>query len=91
MRLGFDPVGLLVADVQRLYGDALRVFHDAHGGRTLALVWNPARSVPRAFKPFIGYNAAPSGGEAALVALNKQAVVAEIARLGRGIVTAVER
>lgn len=91
VRLGFDPASLLVADIQRVYGDALRVFHNAHGGRALGLLWNPARSVPRAFKPFVGFNAAPAGGEAALVTLNKEAVVAEIARLGRGIVTGVEK
>jgi U3 small nucleolar RNA-associated protein 22 len=91
LRLGFDAASLLVADIQRVYGDAVRVFHDAHGGRALGLLWNPARSVPRAFKPFVGFNAAPTKGEAALVALNKEAVVAEIARLGRGIVTGVEK
>ncbi|BEJ17027.1 hypothetical protein CspHIS471_0604280 [Cutaneotrichosporon sp. HIS471] len=91
IRLGFDPASLLVADIQQVYGDAVRVFHDAHGGRALGLLWNPTRSVPRAFKPFLGFNAAPAGGEAALVVLNKEAVVAEITRLGRGIVAAVEK
>ncbi|GMK59457.1 hypothetical protein CspeluHIS016_0800630 [Cutaneotrichosporon spelunceum] len=86
LRLGFDPASLLVADIQRVYGDAVRVFHDRHGGRALGLLWNPGRAVPRAFRPFLGFNAAPAGGEAALVALNRDAVVAEIARLGRGIV-----
>ncbi|CAK9784420.1 Nrap protein, partial [Cutaneotrichosporon oleaginosum] len=91
LRLDFDPAALLVADIQRAYGDAVRVFHDVHGGRAVGLLWNPARSVPRAFRPFLGFNGAPADGEAALVTLNKEAVVAEMVRLGRGIVVRVEK
>jgi U3 small nucleolar RNA-associated protein 22 len=91
LRLQFDPASLLVAHLQRTYGDALLVFHDENGGRAIGLVWNPARNTPRAFKPFLGYNSAPAPADAALVQLSKDAVVAEIGRIGEGIVERIER
>lgn len=91
LRLSFDPVSLLVRQIKDSYGDALLIFQDVHGGRALGLLWNPAKSQPRAFKPFLGYNSAPTKGKAALVELNRDAVVAEIARLGQGIIERVER
>lgn len=86
-RLGFDPVSLLVADIQRLYGDTVLVFADVHGGQALGLIFNPQRQ-PRAFKPFLGYSSAPCGS---LVELNKDAILAEIGRLGKGIITKVQK
>lgn len=74
-----------------MYGDAILVFHDENGGRAVGIVWNPARETPRAFKPFLGYNSAPAPSEAALVRINRDAIVAEIARIGAGIVERVER
>jgi len=91
LRPGFDPATLFVAQLQRVYGDAMLVFHDEYGGRVIGIVWNPAKNAPRAFKPFLGYNSAPAPSEAALVHINKDAIVAEIARLGAGIVVSVER
>lgn len=88
VRLGFDPAGLLAADIQRLYGDALFVFHDANGGRAIGILFNPQRITPRAFKPLLGYNTAPASKS--LVTLNKAAVTEEIKRLGAGIVTSVD-
>lgn len=88
VRLGFDPASLLAADIQRLYGDALLVFHDANGGRAIGILFNPQRSTPRAFKPLLGYNSAPASKS--LVALNKADVVDELKRLGAGIVTGVD-
>ncbi|TXT04376.1 hypothetical protein VHUM_04143 [Vanrija humicola] len=91
LRLSFDPVSLLVRQIKDSYGDALLIFQDVHGGRALGLLWNPTKSQPRAFKPFLGYNSAPTKGKAALVELNRDAVVAEITRLGQGIIERVER
>lgn len=95
-RLAFDPATLFVDSLRRTYGDAALFFHDAHGGRTVGVLWNPTAAkgglVPRAFKPFVGFNAKPARtkGEAALVEINKQAVLGEIARMGRGIVERIE-
>jgi U3 small nucleolar RNA-associated protein 22 len=91
LRPGFDPASLLVSQLQHVYGDSLLAFHDAFGGRTLGLVWNPARNAARAFKPFLGYNSSPADCDAALVEINRDAVVAEIARLGAGIIERVNR
>lgn len=91
LRLGFDPASLLVSQIQRVYGDSVLVFHDENGGRTIGLLFNPTRSTPRAFKPFLEYNSAPAPSEAALVSLNRDAVVGEIARLGKGIIERIEK
>lgn len=90
VRVGFDSAALLVDTLKRTYGDSVLVFHDLHGGRAVGLLWNPARNAPRAFKPFIGYSAEPSKGEAALVAINRKAILAEIARMGQGIIERIE-
>lgn len=88
VRLGFDPASLLVADIQRLYGDALLVFHDVNGGRAIGILFNPQRITPRAFKPLLGYNSAPASKS--LVTLNKPAIIEELKRLGAGIVASVD-
>ncbi|KAL7418605.1 U3 snoRNP protein [Cryptotrichosporon argae] len=98
VRVAFDPVGDYVRDIQRLYGDALLVFADPHGGRAVGLLWNPAKQ-PRALKALLGFSARPvpatdtrlGEGGTALVEVNRDAIVAEIARLGRGLVERVER
>lgn len=57
--VSYDPVGSFVADLQRLYGDTLIPFYDAHGGSVVALLWNPAKEGPRGLKPFLGYSSKP--------------------------------
>lgn len=54
------------ADKQRLYGDAVLVFFDEHGGSTVGLLWNPAKATARAMKPFLGYTVKPAPSEVSL-------------------------
>ncbi|ORY28154.1 Nrap protein [Naematelia encephala] len=90
VRIGFDPAGAFVDDIRRIYGDTILVFHDLHGGTTIGLLFNPSKDVPRTFKPLLGYSTRPTDGSAALVALDRKGVVAEIERLGKGLIESVE-
>lgn len=83
------------------------MFYDRHGGSVVGLLWNPEKLQSRNLKAFQGYSTKPAGGEvsllflmrsnrrtdekAALVALNKEAVLGEIARLGHGIIERIEQ
>ncbi|RXK39464.1 hypothetical protein M231_03297 [Tremella mesenterica] len=90
LRLGFDPMSEFVKDIQRLYGDTLLVFHDPHGGTVIACVWNPIKEQPRSLKPLLGYSTKPIVSST-LVTINKEAIIAEISRLGQGLIERIER
>lgn len=105
VRPGFDPIESFVADLERLYGDALLFFHDRHGGTVIGGIWNPIKEQSRNLKALLGYSTKPTGSEVSLqygtgyagaewqsglVAVNKAAVLAEIARLGEGLVERIQ-
>ncbi|KAJ2556923.1 U3 snoRNP protein [Coemansia sp. RSA 1933] len=89
--INFDPVSLFVRDLVDVYGDSMFVFHDVHGGNVVAGLWNPSmvgKELP--FTAAIHANVAPAKENAAssrpLVRYNQQDVVAEIIRLGDGLI-----
>lgn len=55
----FDPMADFIAEIEKLYGHTLMVFHDKYGGDKLALVWNPAVATPMQWKVAAGYNSCP--------------------------------
>jgi len=90
-RVQFDPVGLLFEDIRRIYGDNLVLFYDPMGGVTMGGVWNPLLRNPRPFRVLLGFSSMPvdSGGKdnkKPNVVLNESAVLAEIQRLGKGLI-----
>lgn len=85
---GFDTAEAFVSLLRLKYGDAVRLFHDPLGGTVVAGLWNPSLRVPRRFKASVGVNVAPV--ENKNVALNAQAILAEMVRLGQGLVDRVE-
>ncbi|PWN29957.1 Nrap protein [Jaminaea rosea] len=93
-RPGFDAAASFVQLLRGLYSDSLRLYYDVNGGDVVGGLWNPALSQRegKRFKPRIGFNAMPvdgkEGGEN--VKLNKEAVLAELERLGEGLVVRVE-
>ncbi|WVQ80672.1 hypothetical protein IAT38_002777 [Cryptococcus sp. DSM 104549] len=91
IRVGFDPAESFVRDLQRIYGDALLVFWDQYGGSVVGGIWNPGKDAGRGLKAFLGYSSMPVESEAALVTINKDAVMGEIARLGKGLIEKIER
>ncbi|OCF40806.1 hypothetical protein I317_05418 [Kwoniella heveanensis CBS 569] len=91
IKIDFDPASMFVADLQRIYGDSVLLFHDAHGGSVVGGIWNPARDNARSLKAFLGWSSQPVQSESALVTINKESILAEMARLGTGLITKVER
>ena len=59
IKAGFDPASMLLADLQRMYGEQAIFFHDKHGGQVIAGLWNPDVLQHRNFKPFLGYSVKP--------------------------------
>ncbi|KAJ1950059.1 U3 snoRNP protein [Linderina macrospora] len=89
--VGFDPVGLYVRDLVNVYHRSALFFHDVYGGHIIAGLWNPAVAAQSAhLNPRAHANVMPGDSKAAktqaLVGFNKDAVVAEIIRLGEGLV-----
>ncbi|TRM70534.1 Nrap protein [Schizophyllum amplum] len=96
VRPGFDPAELFLADLQRIYGDTVKFFHDPFGGDVIAGVWNPSLNEPRPFRVRAGYSTVPQEKASTSkskskdsVVLNTSAVLSEIERLGRGLVESI--
>ncbi|KAJ9106826.1 hypothetical protein QFC19_002954 [Naganishia cerealis] len=98
----FNPVTLFVQDLeilitlrlQRMYGHQIVFFHDRLGGTIIGGLWNPAILQHRTFKPFLGYSTKPVVGDeikvSSMVEANKEGILAEIKRLGEGMVNSIE-
>ncbi|CEP14637.1 hypothetical protein [Parasitella parasitica] len=93
----FDPMQEFIADIEKIYGHTVMVFHNKYGGDKLALVWNPAVATPMQWKVNAGYNSVPvdmnkkgflkpAKGKSDIskfIAPNFAAILAEIERLGK--------
>lgn len=88
--IGFDPACELVDDLQRVYGDTIVFFYDRLGGTTIAGSWNPLLLKARTFRALLGYSTRVEGSsKKAQVVLNVDGVLAEIARMGQGLIKEV--
>ncbi|KAK7540557.1 Nrap protein [Phyllosticta citribraziliensis] len=90
---GFDPVRLYLAELREIYGHVVIFFHDGDGGDVVAGLWNPANTVRRKWKVRMGYSSVPvagAGEEDAQADVNKEAILAEMARLGGELVRKVD-
>ncbi|KDR70120.1 hypothetical protein GALMADRAFT_254950 [Galerina marginata CBS 339.88] len=89
---GFDPGQLFFADLQRVYSDTFKVFYDPFGGTQIGAVWDPTLKDPRPFRVLGGFSSLPIKKEnekvkdKGLVTVNRNAIVAEIERMGSGLV-----
>ncbi len=84
-----------------MYSDTFKLFHDPLGGNRFGLVWDPSLKQPRAFRVLGGFSSIPvakdnekdvknkKDKDGALVTLNVDAVLAEIERLGAGLVKSI--
>ncbi|KAF8728369.1 hypothetical protein AX14_006736 [Amanita brunnescens Koide BX004] len=86
VRPGFDPVQLFFQDLQRIYADTFRLFYDVYGGDEFGGVWDPSVKQAREFRVLGGFSGVPVNKG---VELNESGVLAEIERLGAGLVTAI--
>lgn len=91
---GFDPAEAFVGMLRALYSDSFRLYHDKHGGCVIGGLFNPSLDRERDFKVGLGFSSQPAsankGKKQTQVKLNKVAIMAEIERLGEGLVDKVE-
>nr|ODN99927.1 hypothetical protein L204_02372 [Cryptococcus depauperatus CBS 7855] len=90
IKIGFDPAESFVNDLRKIYGDNLLFFHDIYGGSFIAGVWNP-KMAARGQKAYLGWSSKPVQSDAELVEVNRDGILGEIARLGKGLVEKIER
>ncbi|KAG6918794.1 hypothetical protein DXG01_011546 [Tephrocybe rancida] len=90
---GFDPAHLLFNDLQRIYGNTFKIFHDPFGGDHFGVVWDPSLKEPRPFRVLGEFSSIPikkkeneKAKDKGLVVLNESAVLSEIERLGSSLV-----
>jgi U3 small nucleolar RNA-associated protein 22 len=86
LNVGQEFVQLL----ESLYSDTMRLYYDGLGGVVVGGLFNPSLSRPRAFRVGLGFNSEPSDDKGKDVVLNRKDVLAEIERLGNGIVQKIE-
>ncbi|KAK0529877.1 U3 snoRNP protein [Tilletia horrida] len=90
-RPDFDAGEAFVLQLQQLYQDSFRLFHDGHGGTIIGGSWNPhLRDQSRKYRVALGFSARPVAGNGDQVKLNVPGVLAEIERLGAGLVKRIE-
>ncbi|UZJ57076.1 hypothetical protein CBS101457_006396 [Exobasidium rhododendri] len=73
-----------------LFLDSMRLYYDDNGGIVIGGLFNPSLSRPRAFRVGLGFNSMPCDDTGKEITLNKKDVLAEIERLGSGIIQRVE-
>lgn len=92
-RIAFDPMTSFVTLLRSIYGDSLRLHFDAHGQTAIGGLFNPTLAMqPRKFKVGLGFNSQPAAADSTTkdVKLNYRAVLAEVERLGVGLVEKIE-
>jgi U3 small nucleolar RNA-associated protein 22 len=76
--------------LESLYLDTMRLYYDSVGGIVIGGLFNPSLSKPRPFRVGLGFNSQPVNDQSKDVILNHKDVIAEIERLGKGLVEKVE-
>ncbi|KAK4990871.1 U3 snoRNP protein [Elasticomyces elasticus] len=91
--VGFSPVQSYIHEVKRLYGQAVLLFYDTESPSVVAGLWSPY-TAKRAWKVNLAYSTVPSKNdtrpEEADLDINKDGILAEIARLGGDLIDGIE-
>ena len=91
--VGHDPVKLYLDELRTMCGRNVIFFHDGDEGKYIAALWNP-QTGPRPWKLKLNYSTLPmpslgcEGIEG--VEINKTAILNDITRLGRDMVSRIE-
>lgn len=97
--VSFDQVSDFVDACEAYVGDAAVLFFDRHGGTSVYGIFNPLLEKPRLWNGAIDFPARPAEDEqdvkerkkkGSLVTLDKHALIANLVRLGRGLVSSVQ-
>lgn len=90
-KVGFNPVELYLAELEKVYSDCVVLFYSKSGGTIVAGLWNPQTVEARSFKVNLAYATKPvAEAEKDEVSLDKVAILAEIVRLGGDMISKVE-
>ncbi|KAK5257197.1 U3 snoRNP protein [Cryomyces antarcticus] len=98
--MGYSPVELFVEEMKELYGQTMVLFYDPHDRAVIAGLWSP-HTARRAWKVNLAYSSIPRKNHTAAdahgdgdggidVDINKEAILAEMARLGGDMVSRIE-
>jgi U3 small nucleolar RNA-associated protein 22 len=96
--IGYNPVELYLRDLNHAFGSSALFFHDQNGGKVIAGLWRPSVLGRKAWRVRLGWSSVPvpvsaeEDGEKAkdMCVFNGEAVVAEMVRLGEGLVKKVK-
>ncbi|CZS95143.1 related to pre-rRNA processing protein Utp22 [Rhynchosporium agropyri] len=90
---GYQPLQLYIEEIQKLYTNTIVFFNGASATSTIGGLWNPLYVAPRAFKvnsTFATKVVNSEVGDLEKVVLDKNAILAEIARLGGDMISRIE-
>ncbi|KIY02801.1 uncharacterized protein Z520_01266 [Fonsecaea multimorphosa CBS 102226] len=96
--IGYDPVELYLSDLNHAFGSAALFFYDRYGGGrpVIAGLWRPAVLGRKEWRVRLGWSSVPvkPEGEAEqgkdMCVFNRDGVLAEMARLGEGLVREIK-
>ncbi|KAK4049077.1 U3 snoRNP protein [Microbotryomycetes sp. JL221] len=105
IKIEWDPVSDFVRDLETLYPSTFVLFHAVQGGSVIGGIWDPSvEGPPRSFKVGLGFpfkpanpmsKAAANGSEdgqgKSKVVINKKAILSQIERIGKGLVSRTEQ
>lgn len=88
---GYDAVQSLLSELDELYGSAILFFANDTDKPVIAGLWNP-QTAPRSWKVNLSYSTVPvkASEEEVKAEINKDAILAEIARLGGDLISRIE-
>ena len=91
-RVGWDPLGRFLKDLEALHGSSMLLFSGGLERPISAGLWNP-QTTRRLWKLNLSYSTTPikdSAGTEVQADVNKEAILAEIARLGGDMIRSIE-
>lgn len=87
---GLDVGKEFVELLESLFLDTMRLYYDPIGGIIIGGLFNPSLSKARPFRVGLGFNSKPTDDKSKDVILNQKDVLAEVERLGKGIIERIE-
>ncbi|KAI8056751.1 Nrap protein [Syncephalis plumigaleata] len=86
--VGFDPIECYLQDLQAHFGRLAYFFHDRYGGTAIGVVWRRPMLTAKPLRVHLDYSTRPI--QTKQVVPNLTAIIAEMRRLGQGIVDQVQ-
>lgn len=89
--VGFDPVGMFLADLDKAFSAGVIMFFHGQGQRVVGGLWNPRALAGGEWRVKNGWSSIPVvQGDKVQGKVNQMGILAEIEALGEGIVDKIE-